>query len=532
MSDPTPSSSQHASQWRFVFAALDEAASVALAADIADNLAPGDCLALDGDLGLGKSTFARALLRARARDGALEVPSPTFTLVQEYRLADLDISHFDLYRISDVEELYEIGFEESFAEGCALVEWPERAEDLMPPEALWLTFAPGPDDMARQLTLSGPASWGARLLRLCEKRQLLIDSGWGGAWRKPIAGDLSPRGYDRILWPDVMAGFAGAPDGEEDSLACAKRPAPSAILMDMPERQPGPELTDGRLYDVVAHRVTQLAPMVTIREGLEHLGLRVPQAYGVALKKGLMLWEDFGSETLAASPESPIDSRYMATVTALAALHRQLVPDVFGGSGGYHALSPYDRDAFAVELDVFLDHFWPHVKGALCPDAERQDFHALWAPLLHRLETADQVLVLRDVQDPNCYWLQQADGSHEVGFIDFQDCLIGPDAYDLSALAMDARVTIPDTLRDQMLDHYSTLRGFDSDQRTRFEASFCLCAAQRISKNLGAFARAANQALRRDYLDHVPRSLTYLRFAVDHPLLSSVKDWYISRGLL
>ena len=88
----------------------DEAATDRLGEDLALALKPGDCLALSGDLGAGKSSLSRALIRAIADDAELEVPSPTFTLVQSYELR-IPVAHFDLYRLGDPAELTELGFE-------------------------------------------------------------------------------------------------------------------------------------------------------------------------------------------------------------------------------------------------------------------------------------------------------------------------------------------------------------------------------------------------------------------------------------
>lgn len=112
------------------FALPDLAATDALAARIAAGLRTGDCVALKGDLGAGKTTLARAILR---RLGVTEhVPSPTFTLVQSYETARGPVFHFDLYRVKDARELEELGFDEAIDTGIALVEWPERAGDRLP----------------------------------------------------------------------------------------------------------------------------------------------------------------------------------------------------------------------------------------------------------------------------------------------------------------------------------------------------------------------------------------------------------------
>ena len=109
----------------------DEAATARLGQDLAAALRPGDVLALSGDLGAGKTALARALIRANAGDPDLEVPSPTFTLVQTYDVR-VPISHFDLYRLGSSSELDELGFEEALREGAVVVEWPERAGGRLP----------------------------------------------------------------------------------------------------------------------------------------------------------------------------------------------------------------------------------------------------------------------------------------------------------------------------------------------------------------------------------------------------------------
>jgi tRNA threonylcarbamoyladenosine biosynthesis protein TsaE len=137
----------------------DLAATEALAARLAPMLRPGDALLLDGPLGAGKSAFARALLRAATGDAALEVPSPTFTLLQSYDLPVGPAHHFDLYRLSGPAGLGELGWDEA-REGIVLVEWPERLGPHAPPEALRIHLTPGAAEESRHAVLSG---WDARL---------------------------------------------------------------------------------------------------------------------------------------------------------------------------------------------------------------------------------------------------------------------------------------------------------------------------------------------------------------------------------
>ena len=93
---------------------------------------PRDVVGLQGDLGAGKTTLARAILRAAAGDPGLIVPSPTFTLVEVYDTPRGSFWHFDLYRLETPEQVFELGWEEALADGIALVEWPERLGALLP----------------------------------------------------------------------------------------------------------------------------------------------------------------------------------------------------------------------------------------------------------------------------------------------------------------------------------------------------------------------------------------------------------------
>jgi tRNA threonylcarbamoyladenosine biosynthesis protein TsaE len=107
----------------------DEAATTALGARIAAALRPGDVVALSGGLGAGKSALARAIIRTRAGEPDLEVPSPSFALVQPYELGSGRLLHADLFRLADESEIGELGLLDD-PDAIVLVEWPERAPRL------------------------------------------------------------------------------------------------------------------------------------------------------------------------------------------------------------------------------------------------------------------------------------------------------------------------------------------------------------------------------------------------------------------
>jgi tRNA threonylcarbamoyladenosine biosynthesis protein TsaE len=142
----------------------DEGATAALAASIARRAQPGDVIALKGELGAGKTSFARAFIGARG--GTEAVPSPTFTLVQTYELDDVAIWHFDCYRLRHPDEAWELAIEDAFAEGISLIEWPERLGPLVPPRRLEITLSAGPTPLARRATIDPGADWASRLAGL------------------------------------------------------------------------------------------------------------------------------------------------------------------------------------------------------------------------------------------------------------------------------------------------------------------------------------------------------------------------------
>ena len=140
----------------------DELATSRVAGQLAPVLRPGDVVALDGTLGAGKTAFARALINALP-GGLEEVPSPTFTLVQTYERGDLEVWHFDLYRLESPDDAFELAIEDAFADAVSLIEWPDRLGRHLPARHLHVTSHQQDDETARRLVIAGGPQWADRL---------------------------------------------------------------------------------------------------------------------------------------------------------------------------------------------------------------------------------------------------------------------------------------------------------------------------------------------------------------------------------
>ena len=133
---------------------------------LASVLKVGDTLLLQGEIGSGKSTLSRAIIRALADNPAEEVPSPTYTLVQTYETPRGEVWHADLYRLTTPEEALELGLTEAFDQAICLIEWPDRLEDLRPRDALTVRLAP--EGTSRSILLDGGLSWAGRLANISD----------------------------------------------------------------------------------------------------------------------------------------------------------------------------------------------------------------------------------------------------------------------------------------------------------------------------------------------------------------------------
>lgn len=485
----------------------DDAATGRLGEDLAMALKPGDTVALSGDLGAGKTSLARALIRAVADDAALEVPSPTFTLVQTYDLR-LPLAHFDLYRLSSADELEELGFDEAVATGAALVEWPERAGGVLPGDAIHVALDHEGDGRRAQIRASGPAA--DRIARSLAIRAFLSDHGWGDAARRFLTGDASARAYETATL-----------GGE------------TRVLMNAPRMPDGPPILDGLPYSRIAHLAEDVTPFVAVAEALRRNGFAAPRIHAADLDQGLLLTEYLGAPVFLDPEGRPVRERYEAAARLLAALHAVPWPHDLPVSGAImHHVPDYDRRAMHIELDLLPSWYWGHAMGTPPDEAARTAFVAGWDRVLDRLSGTETSLVMRDYHSPNIIWRDDRTGLDRLGVIDFQDAMIGPAAYDVASLAQDARVTIDPDLEQAVIEAYCAARSdagpFDRDM---FETAYAVMAAQRNSKILGIFVRLDRRDGKPAYLKHLPRIRSYLSRVLGHAALAPVRGIYADLGI-
>jgi N-acetylmuramate 1-kinase len=496
---------QQKAYWRIELP--DEAATDSLAVDLSQWLRRDDLLTLSGELGTGKTTFARALIRDLTREPALEVPSPTFTLMQVYEGGVFPILHADFYRIQRADELIELGFDEAQNGTLAIVEWPERGEAYLAANRLNIAFEIDARRGAdyRVATLTGTGTFASRLSLAHAVHDNLAASGWAGAERRLMQGDASIRAYERLVKPN------GA----------------TALLMIFPPRADGPPVRYGKSYSALARLAEDIRPYVAIDQGLRALGLSAPEIFAADLDVGVAIVEDFGDEGIA-DRQAIIVERYAEAVAVLAKLHQAHLPDALPMDAASYRIPPYDIDALSIEIELLLDWYAPHVAKAALPSGAKTNFTNLWRHALRDIAAARATWTLRDYHSPNLLWLPKCEGLARIGIIDFQDCVLGHPAYDVVSLLQDARVDVPDDVELRLLSHYAQLRraadpGFDMPG---FARAYAVLGAQRATKILGIFARLDKRDHKPQYLAHLPRVEKYLAKDLAHPLLSALKDWY------
>jgi tRNA threonylcarbamoyl adenosine modification protein YjeE len=489
---------------------VDPTGLARLAELVALVLQRGDVVTLAGDLGAGKTTFARALIRALMEDEEVEVPSPTFPIVQPYATRRLAVAHFDLYRLSGPDDLGEVGLDDAVRTGAAIVEWPDRAGEPIGPDRIEIVIGAGPVPDERMLSIEPHGTWIARLERLRQVHAFLASAQAAGPRSRIVhlQGDASTRSYARI---------SGGPA--------------SLVLMNSPPMPDGPPVRDGKPYSRIAHLAEDVRPFVAVGRAIADAGLSAPRIVEQDLPAGLLLLEDLGDLTFGRALARGHDQRtlWLAAVDTLVAFRRKPPPSIMPiGDGTVHRLPRFDRAALEIEVELLLDWYWPAFVGGSASDDTRAAFRRLWAPLLDHMLAEPAGFFLRDYHSPNLFWLPDRPAPRNVGVIDFQDALAEPWAYDLASFLQDARVDVPEAIETEGLERYvaavsTFVPEFDHD---RFLASYRLFGAQRNTRLVGLWCRLRDRDGKPHYMQHMARTWTYLARNLAHPELADLRRWY------
>jgi len=319
-------------------------------------------------------------------------------------------------------------------------------------------------------------------------REFLQRHGWGAAVRQPLADDASFRRYERLTL-----------DGKK------------AVLMDAP-----PEFEDVR-------------PFIAVARYLQKQGLSPPDVMASDCGQGFLLLEDMGDNLFARIlSHDPAQEKkfYQLAIDGLIRLHKSAPPVALdtetAGDGTIHNLPLYDATLLLQELALFVDWYMAALKGRPVCEQEREEFLALWQDVLLPVTTDMNYLVLRDYHAENLMLRFGKEDLAQLGLLDFQDAVIGHQAYDLVSLLQDARRDVLPALEQDMFSRYARVmeRGHQD-----FSRDYAILGAQRAAKIIGIFTRLYLRDGKAAYLDKIPMVWRLLDRNLRHPILAPILAW-------
>ena len=415
-----------------VFANCEEATEQ-LAAQVARYAVVGDIIRLEGDLGMGKTTFARAFLRSMAQSDNLEVPSPTFTIVQPYHETRLPVAHVDAYRLTNANELTELDLQNYFSHGVTLFEWGSNVEEAIPsfeiPESfmmeseegdlLTITLVEGDDENSRKITLEAQGSWVPRF----------------GLVDPSTARQVTEEGRQKFLAETCnMPNMELTPASADCSFRTYYRVG-DKILMDAPAP------------------MENVAPFVKTAQIWQDLGVHVPQIHQQDVSEGYLLLEDFGKKLFTQGFNEDESSKMPwleATVDMLANISNQFNAD--GKDIKKQTSLLYNASNAWMEASRYPDWYLPAQRKQATEPEQRAHFRQIWQDTYQNLPEIPLTLSHWDFHSDNLMMLGD-EPANNIGVIDFQDCRIAPIAMDMACLLED-RCPIEKSLKSQLIERF------------------------------------------------------------------------------
>ncbi|MBT7527627.1 MAG: phosphotransferase [Rhodospirillales bacterium] len=313
----------------------------------------------------------------------------------------------------------------------------------------------------------------------------LEEAGFGAAKIEWLPVDASYRRYGRLQ--------SGSAHGQ-------------ILLMDAP---PGQE---------------DVRPWVRVARHLRGLGLNAPEIIASDENAGLLIIEDFGSDTFTQLLNRGEDEAqlYDLAVDVLVALHGmgqdKTVPSW---------LEPYDDDRLLGEAALFIDWYLPAISGQAINDDQRTEYLELWRDVLGLARGMPQTLVLRDYHVDNLMRVGGQSGISACGLLDFQDALAGPGAYDFVSLIHDARRDISPEIIARASSRYFDGMGLSApSDREEFMAASAMLSGGRNAKIIGIFTRLMMRDKKPAYLAHIPRVWRLLERDLAHPSMAALANWF------
>ena len=456
-------------------------------------LIKGDVVALNGQIGSGKTTLAKLLINNLTQTPIEDIISPTFTLCQTYNRDALEIVHYDFYRIESEVELLEIDLHESLKDKICIIEWANKFSDLLPKDRIEILIECANTERVYNITPLG--RFKEAIININKMENFLCNLDIKFTELKKLPGDASNRKYFRVIRPD-------------DTM----------ILMDATQEN------DIRGKTGLSNGVDDF---IVIGEYLDSIDVRVPKLIARNKIDNMILEEDLGeycyTDILTKDNYRKLYSPAIKTLIHISDIKH---PKNISKDSNPHYLQDFDLDIYLNEAEIFIDYYWPFINGKICSADEKQEFILIMAGV-HSNLTDDKTLMLRDFHSPNLMFLENESGFKKCAVIDFQDALFGHPLYDLVSLTNDARYTINEDHEKYLIELYKKDFSFNNFQFDNFSfmQQYQILGVQRSIKILGIFARIAILESNQNYLVHMPRVINYIKRIMHSGSIPELTKW-------
>jgi N-acetylmuramate 1-kinase len=321
--------------------------------------------------------------------------------------------------------------------------------------------------------------------RNAQRQAFMAQAGWGKASCDRIGEDMGRRRYYRLQM------------GKDTAILMESIPDDSELA------SPGHKITD----------------FIRIAAYLSSIGVQVPSIYASAEKFGYLLLEDFGNESFRRAiheDEKPSDLYSLATDVLINLRETAKQGDI--------ELPEFYRSHVYKGRRFLVNWYIPTIRKALNPSGMMEEYLSVWDGIETDLDPCPTGFLHVDFHFENLMWMKRKKGIRQCGVIDFQGAMWGPVVYDLANLLEDARLSIPQSLRDKMIAKYCV--GLSAQDEKLFRSWYRILATQFHCRVLGQFIKIAVNERQTRYLEHIPRVSEYINIALQDPILKPLKDWF------